>query len=230
MEPVYLDKTVERETSNLDSKPKLTHTPPTEYNVFKDENQREEYLANLRHNGDEQDTNSKATLTKEQVENINKVIMERYKLEIESDAVMFIGALCQLGGTASGCDGNLSYTFKGKKVTLSEVKRLFKANGLKKGIRKFARKYADDIVYMMNKAHIKGNLHKKIQKMVPNRKFNSEELVWMSDFLVESENIPPDIRELILKSFKTQTTQKPKKKQGKGRKGRGKKSRQNPGK
>lgn len=101
-----------------------SNTPRTEPNVFDNNENKKNSLANLRQINEDQETSSKPTV--EQEKKINEALVNKYRLDSERDAVMFIGVLCQLGGTASECDGNFSYSIKGKTVKLSEVKTIFK--------------------------------------------------------------------------------------------------------
>ena len=142
-------------------------------------------------------------------------MMDKLNLPNVIDAVMFIGVLCQLGGTASGCDEKLSYTFNGKTVTLSQTKIIFKNQNLKKGLRKCARSNAYTTYEMCLALDIHGNLSKKIQRLNPEASFNKSQLVWLSDFQVDSPYIPNDLRTLTRRSFSERKT-----KEGPRRKGR----------
>lgn len=122
-------------------------------------------------------------------------------MENDKEAVLFIGVICQLGGTSSGCDGQLSYEFKGKKVKLLEIKQVLKEHKLKKGIRKYARSNAYSIYKICLALGIEGNLAKKIQRLNPEEEFKKADLVWLSDFQVDSEFIPHELKKLIRKSF-----------------------------
>lgn len=214
----YLNQTnktmqLEKDLKHLSDKPKTTVSH--EYSVFEDENDKNSFLDRLRQSHQTQNTNCKSSLSIDKIKQINQTIMEKYKLQSEKEAVMFIGVLCQLGGTSNGCDGNLSYTNNNITVVLSDVKRVFLKLGLKKSIRKYARTNAYTIFQMCLALGIKGNLSIKIQKLNPNREFSLTEMTWLSDFQINSEAIPPELRCLIRQSFLERNTKK-----GNSRKGR----------
>jgi hypothetical protein len=66
--------------------------------ISKDETEKLEFLEELRHNTENQQTNSKSTLTAEEVKAINETAQKELKLDSPKRVVLFIGVLCQLGG------------------------------------------------------------------------------------------------------------------------------------
>lgn len=167
-----------------------------------------EYLNQIREKSKREEPNRSSILPQEDALIIIKDICKKYGFEKNVDAIFAVGVLCQLGGTSQNCDGNLSYPVGKSHPKLKEIKEILKSRSQKKGIRKFAKRFATEIAELMLAINMPGNLYKKIQKIHPSRRFSTTEKVWMSDFLVETEQIPDEIRALVIESFTKQSTQK----------------------
>lgn len=136
------------------------------------------------------------------VEEILKLIKEKYEMDSRDEAVAVLAILFQQGGTARSCDGNMSIVMFGNEVKLADVRKILKQNSCNKAERKLARTLATEIQQVALIMEIPGNLYSKIQKKDLNKKFTLEERVWLSDFQSENEDCPIELRTLILDTFK----------------------------
>ena len=121
-------------------------------------------------------------------QNLCEIITNKVKVALDckslGDAYIRLSILCQQGGTARKCDGNLAINYKGITFKLATIRKIFQEQGAKGGLRKFARTTAD-LIYAtcnINKKPIIGNLANKIKRNNPGMEFKSSEEVWMSDF------------------------------------------------
>jgi len=121
-----------------------------------------------------------------------------------------VAVLFQQGGTARGCDGNMSITIFNQTLKLADIRKILKQHSCNKSERKLARSLANEIFEISKVMGIPGNLHTKIQKINLEVPYSMDEKVWMSDFQSENLDCPAKIRSLILETFKKKET-KPKK-------------------
>ncbi len=128
-------------------------------------------------------------------------ITEKLQLPDNKYTLSIVGILCQQGGTAKGCDGNLSVNLFNRTTKLAEIRSILSELKQKNGLRKLARTYANEIQEICQILEIPGNMHKKIIKMYPSRNFTREELTWLSDFQAENNKCPAELRSLIIEAF-----------------------------
>lgn len=169
--------------------------------IYNDQKEKEAFLTELESQRSMKEPLRGSLMTSEKAKLILEDVKKEYGFSSNKHAVLAVGVLCQLGGTARNCDGTLSYPVGTSHPNLKTIKEIFKKRSEKKGLRKFVRKYADVIGEMMEALNIPGNLSKKIQRSHPNIKFSRRELVWMSDFLVEARNIPERSKIHVLETF-----------------------------
>lgn len=157
----------------------------------------EEFLNNIN-----EDINPPRSLqiTKNQAEAIIKHFAVQQKLNI-NQATVAISILLQSGGTARGCDGNLSCSVFGQTIKLAYLRKALTDLKLKGQERKLAKVMADDIAKICTKFKHPGNLTNKIKRLNPDRQFKLDETVWLSDFQVDNENCPELLRRFITDSF-----------------------------
>lgn len=136
------------------------------------------------------------------VEKIITEIGKHYKLESRDEVIAVLAILFQQGGTARGCDGNLSITLFGKEFKLADIRKILKQCSCSKAERKLARSLANEIYQISLIMETPGNLYSKIQKKDLNKLFTMEQKVWLSDFQSENEKCPTELRTLILDTFK----------------------------
>ena len=143
-----------------------------------------------------------STLPEGKVDEILIAIKKNYKLETIEEAITIIAILFQQGGTARGCDGNMSISIFNQTIKLADIRKILKKHSCNKSERKLARSLATEIFEIAQVMGIPGNLNTKIQKMNLEIIYSLEEKVWMSDFQSENLDCPIKIRTLILESFK----------------------------
>lgn len=118
-----------------------------------------------------------------------------------------IGILCQSGGTAKKCDGSIHASVDSTTFRLKTIRDIFQKNGLKNGLRKFARSKATEIFKVCKVAKLEGNLAKKIRSMSIGSDWQPDFWIWASDFQVENTDCPQEVRDAIINSFpKTKST------------------------
>lgn len=144
------------------------------------------------------------------VEEILKTIMKEYEFTREK-AISVLAILFQQGGTARGCDGNMSTEVFGKNVKLVDIRKILKQHSCNKSERKLARALASEIFEIANVMEINGNLYSKIQKNNMEASYSVEEKVWLSDFQSENPDCPIRMRTLIQETFKRKSEKKNKK-------------------
>lgn len=133
------------------------------------------------------------------------------------DALIAVSILLQTGGTARGCDGNLSCTVQNKTIKLAQLRKVLSANKFKNCERKLARTLAEPIAEVCFKFGIPGNLSKQILRKHPERSFSNLELIYLSDFQADNEYCPEIIRRFILEAFESK---RPSKRSPKGKGGK----------
>ena len=157
----------------------------------------------------------KSERTKLQVPRSNVVSQERVDLLLTSmvsdpsigvknkdEAAAVLAVLFQQGGTARSCDGNMTITLFDQEFKLARIRKCLKDQNLHKNERKVARTMATEIRHICNALELPGNLTQKIQRQNPERSFTEEEKVWLSDFQAVNTDCDPELRALILQSFK----------------------------
>lgn len=152
-------------------------------------------------------------ITNTQADSIVEKFAQQQKLTI-NQAKTVISILLQSGGTAKGCDGNLSITIFGQTIKLAYLRKALAEAKCKGYERKLAKYMANEIAQVCTALKLPGNLTNKVKRLNPDRQFKIEETVWLSDFQVDNEDCPELLRRFISDSFdkkqitKTQQTQK----------------------
>jgi hypothetical protein len=112
-----------------------------------------------------------------------------------------VAILLQSGGTAKGCDGNLSTTIFGQTMKLAYLRKALSDSKCKGCERKLARFLGKEIAEIGLAINLPGNLTKKITRSHPDRTFTLQETVWLSDFQVDNKDCPEILRQFISESF-----------------------------
>lgn len=163
-------------------------------------------------------------ITPQQAENVIAKFAEKQNLDNPRTALVAVCILLQSGGTARGCDGNLSCTISDHTFKLSQLRGVLNESKLKSCERKLARTLAEPISRIAYKYGIDGNLAKKIIRAHPERNFTPEETVYLSDFQADNPDCPEILRRYIMETFESRrpksSTSNPPKGKGSGRKGR----------
>jgi hypothetical protein len=141
-------------------------------------------------------------ITKSVGEKILQEITQDYKLQSTEEAMSVIAIFAQQGGTTKKCDGNMQISLFGTIIKLAGIRKIFYRNGLKNGLRKFAKTYAMNILEIAQILDLNGNLASKIQRLNPERTFTKKELIYLSEFQVNNSSVPQELRQLIAESFK----------------------------
>ena len=162
-----------------------------------------------------------STINQKQAETIITTFAKNQELSVP-EAKVAMAMLFQSGGTAKSCDGNLTIQGFGKPIKLSYLRKALIDAKCKGCERKLARYYANEIFMIAQTYEIPGNLFKRVSRDTPQRKFSTTEAAWLSDFQVENESCPADIRYHISETFKKRVgpinnsqNKQPKKKTGK---------------
>jgi hypothetical protein len=142
-----------------------------------------------------------STITQKQAEAIISTFAKNQDIPIPQ-AKVAMTLLFQSGGTAKSCDGNLTIQCFGKPIKLSYLRKALTDAKCKGCERKLARYYANEIFTIAKTYKVPGNLFKRISRDTPQRKFSEIEAAWLSDFQVENETCPTDIRFHISETFK----------------------------
>lgn len=144
------------------------------------------------------------------VDTILETIMKEFTFTREQ-AVAALAVLFQQGGTARGCDGNMSTEIFGKIIKLADVRKILKQHSCNKSERKLARALATEIYSISLVMEINGNLYSKIQKTNLETNYTLEEKVWLSDFQSDNPDCPIRMRTLIQETFQRKSEKKNKK-------------------
>lgn len=150
-------------------------------------------------------------LPKVKVDEILEKITKDFSLNTRDEAVSVLAALFQQGGTARGCDGNMSITMFDQSIKLADIRKILKHHSCNKSERKLARSLATEIFTISQILEITGNLYSKIQKQNLETEYLMDEKIWMSDFQSENPDCPTKIRTLILSTFEKKKDNKKKK-------------------
>lgn len=147
-------------------------------------------------------TNKITTTTREK---ITEEIMAAYPGTTREQIETAIALLCQMGGTARACDGNLSVTTGDVTFKLSEIRKAFQKAGCKHGLRKYARTHATEIFHICNELRklgstYHGNMYFKIKKL-QDAPISEEESIWCSDFQAFNEDAPEKLKNYVISSF-----------------------------
>ncbi len=164
-------------------------------------------------------------VTPQQAEKVISELAKKQELETPAIAMVAVCILLQSGGTARGCDGNLSCTISGYTFKLSQLRGVLNELKLKGCERKLARTLASAIAKIAFKYGIDGSLAKRILRSHPERDFTRDERVFLSDFQVDNPECPEILRRFIMETFESRRPTKPSnsnppKGKGNGRKGR----------
>ena len=157
----------------------------------------------------------RSEIPSESLPNLFETIQKEFGLASHLQALTAVSILFQQGGTARSCDGNMEISVYGKQLKLSKLRKIIKDAGYKQGERKLARAVATPIYKVCLELNLPGNLYQKIQRRYPEKTFILSDRVWLSDFQSLNEDAPPEIRTLILESFKKAVSPPPLKKTGK---------------
>lgn len=139
-------------------------------------------------------------------------ILEDIRTQVGYDSIDQVKTLLtvffQQGGSTRGCDGNMTVKVFTKEVKLATIRRILKDNGCARNERKLARSIASDIYDIGLVLELPGNVSNKIQKLRPNENFSMSDKVWLSDFQLYNDNLPPRLRTYITESFPERKTQR----------------------
>lgn len=127
------------------------------------------------------------------------------KLAADNIALTVIAVFAQQGATAKNCDGNMTITIFDTIFHLSKMRSILAKNGYKNGLRKFAKTYANKILNIVSILELNGNLYNKICLNYQDRPFSKTEKASLSNFQVDNEAVPIELRNMIRESFKTKT-------------------------
>lgn len=147
-------------------------------------------------------TTRTSTLSRNIAEQILEGVKKELNLADRNQALAVIAVLFQQGGTARSSDGNMSISLFDQTVKLATIRKVLKSNSCNRAERKLARTLATEIYEVASILDIPGNLYLKIQKKDLERKFSTEEKIWLSDFQSDNENCPINLRNLIIQTFK----------------------------
>jgi hypothetical protein len=125
-------------------------------------------------------------------------------------ALAALAALFQQGGTARGCDGNMSTEIFETTIKLADIRKILKQHSCNKSERKLARALATEIYSIALIMEIDGNLYSKIQKSNLEASYTVEERVWLSDFQSDNPDCPIRMRTLIQETFQRKSEKKKK--------------------
>ena len=135
---------------------------------------------------------------------VNKV-RKRHDCE-QYPALTGICMLLQTGGSNASCTGNHTYQFENSFFKLADLPADVKdVTGNSSSMRKVARAFSNRIFSTACVLGEPGNLYRKIQRMNPDITFENDDIDWCSDFQSNNPNCPERIRNLINKSFSTNT-------------------------
>ena len=149
-----------------------------------------------------------AKLPDAKVANILEEIKKNFKLNSKEEAIVVIALLFQQGGSARGCDGNMSVTIFDQTIKLADIRKILKNNSCNKAERKLARSLASSIYTVCLRMNVPGNLFNKISKTDLSVSHEIDASAWMSDFQSDNPDCPTEIKNLILQTFKEKNKKK----------------------
>jgi hypothetical protein len=152
-----------------------------------------------------------AKLPEAKVSDILSEIKKNFNLTSQNEAIATLALLFQQGGSARGCDGNMSITIFDQTVKLADIRKILKNNSCNKAERKLARSLASEIYAVCFRMNVPGNLYNKISKLDLNVTYAIKESAWMSDFQSDNPDCPSEIKNLILQTFKEKSNKNKKK-------------------
>jgi hypothetical protein len=122
------------------------------------------------------------------------------KLDFASSMIA-ISIICQKGGTSKFAQGDIYASVNGYKLTLKDLRDVIKEKGFKFTLRQFARTYATPIHKVSSRYGIIGDLAKILSRK--DKSLSQDDLYWLSNFQMDNENCPTNLRELIMDHFST---------------------------
>lgn len=152
-----------------------------------------------------------AKLPDARVSEILTEIKKKFNLDSSEESLTVIALLFQQGGSARGCDGNMSVAVYGQTIKLADIRKILKNYSCNKAERKLARSLASGIYAICHRMGIPGNLYNKISKLDLNTTYDIEQSAWMSDFQSDNPDCPSEIKNLILQTFKERNNKNKKK-------------------
>lgn len=181
------------------------NSPESQKSSGKESSSLEEFLDELQ---EEINLPRSTQITPTQANTILEKFSEQQKLTI-NQAKVVISILLQSGGTAKGCDGNLTINIFGQAIKLAYLRKALAEVKCKGYERRLAKHVASEIAMVCTKLKLPGNLTNKIKRLNPDRQFTLEETVWLSDFQVDNPACPELLRRFIAESFDKKGTSKP---------------------
>jgi hypothetical protein len=177
--------------------PTASNIPPT--NLGSSESFLGELINQIKINPPKIETASNQALLKQ---SDGKLLIEacakKFKIS-NADSVATIAIICQKGGTSKRAQGEIYATVNGKRITLLQIREVITQNNWKFTLRQWARTYANEI-YMISEIYsIQGDLAKILSRS--DDSLSEVDLIWCSNFQMDNNNAPTNVRENIKKHF-----------------------------
>jgi hypothetical protein len=145
-------------------------------------------------------TKSTGQMSEDECKKIISAVKTRGTFDSDSQALIAITGLCQLGATNRNAGRSISYTYKGKTLTSGEFLNI--CQGVKGGgtPRQFARTMGSTIAKIAINLQEPGDLSRQIKLDHPN--ITLEEECWCSNFQSINPDCPDLVREWLREDFR----------------------------
>jgi hypothetical protein len=128
-------------------------------------------------------------------------------LQIEPNvATTVLAIICQRGGTSRKAQGNINAFVNNRNFELAQIRRIMSDNKLRFTLRQYARYNATRIASICNHWSIEGDLAKKISRNSKSpiaQNLTISEKIWLSNFQMDNQDCPEQLRELIVEHYNT---------------------------
>lgn len=134
-------------------------------------------------------------------QNIIDAVKNKAKYSSDADAMVMIAALCQMGGTNRGGLHQITFTYRGVRMSGLELNLLIKEAGKGVTARQFAKTHATVIHSIAEALNIPGDLAKKRELDVARQ--TQEQAVWCSNFQTKNPDCDKEVRQWLLNNYKS---------------------------
>lgn len=143
---------------------------------------------------------SAALVSEDDSKKLVEAIMSKHKMN-QDETLAALAIICQKGGTSKKAQGTVYAVIDGKRLDLNMVRSVMKESGCNFTLRQWARTHSYSIYKVASFFGIEGDLAKKIARNSP--EVTQDERYWLSNFQMDSANCPQNVRDMLMKHYKT---------------------------
>lgn len=145
------------------------------------------------------DTNAALISSDDSDKLINEIINDNRDFT-PATALAAVCIICQKGGTSRRAQGNIYAVVNGRRLDLKKIRDTIERARIKFTLRQWARTNASAIHRVASLFNVPGDLYKKILRKYP--EISNEDSFWLSNFQMDNEECPINLRRYIMEHFK----------------------------